>query len=749
MTWTGAMTLEHTQNLFARVGQHGELRAVNAAWTNTFGALSQASQPFISIIHPEDKAISLDYLMRLNHAHDSVVFANRCRDKSGDYHHILWQATATDDAHIVVGINTTPYAQEEHVAAFLAAEHSLMDSNALLSTLFKVVPPGIAIVDRNANFMRLNPSFCDMFGYSEADLLGKSISTVIIDSDLSLAAFQNHDLPVEAICGEFDGERQDGTYLHVELLSSRLTQHGKPLTVTMMMDVSARKQALQNLADNEERLRLAIENLPIMVDAIDQNGHIVLWNKMCEKVTGYTKEDMLNNPDALALLYPDAPYRQHVLSSVQAVIEEKPDYRRGEWALTCKDGSRKSIAWSVNGQMNLPGYAVWSIGEDVTERNQAFKELRENQESLRLMIENLPIMVDGMDEEGNIILWNLECERVTGYSAEEVIGNPEALSWLYPDPGYRAQMRIAVRNTLASEPCIRHGEWQMTCKDGSEKTIAWSVNTHLRIPDLALLAIGADVTERKKAQAQLEANEQRLRMLVENMPVMLAAYDESGNLVMWNKHCEEVTGHPAKKMLHNPDAIYALYPQPEALREWKLWLNSTSFAEWESEVLCQNGLYKTIKWSNMSGPLPIPGWKHWVIGEDVTVFKKRHQALDENNALLGAALEHVSTAVAITDSRQYFVYVNHTYCDLYGYEADDLLDNPLSKVMAIGSQSFVFRHYFSFYTGAHGEIHQERCTGIHHEGHKISTNLTARRFQQDSAGKVLTYVVWMHEMEAP
>ena len=53
----------------------------------------------------------------------------------------------------------------------------------------------------------------------------------------------------------------------------------------------------------------------------------------------------------------------------------------------------------------------------------------------------MPVMVDALDYNGDFVLWNRECEIVTGYTAEEIIGNPNALQLLYPDYNYRHQIQ--------------------------------------------------------------------------------------------------------------------------------------------------------------------------------------------------------------------------------------------------------------------------------------------------------------------
>ena len=55
-------------------------------------------------------------------------------------------------------------------------------------------------------------------------------------------------------------------------------------------------------------------------------------------------------------------------------------------------------------------------------------------------------MVDALDYNGDFVLWNRECEIVTGYTAEEIIGNPNALQLLYPDYNYRHQIQKEIFN---------------------------------------------------------------------------------------------------------------------------------------------------------------------------------------------------------------------------------------------------------------------------------------------------------------
>lgn len=47
------------------------------------------------------------------------------------------------------------------------------------------------------------------------------------------------------------------------------------------------------LTRKEEELHTILQNMPVMVDALDYNGDFVLWNRECEIVTGYTAEEVI------------------------------------------------------------------------------------------------------------------------------------------------------------------------------------------------------------------------------------------------------------------------------------------------------------------------------------------------------------------------------------------------------------------------------------------------------------------------
>jgi PAS domain-containing protein len=86
--------------------------------------------------------------------------------------------------------------------------------------------------------------------------------------------------------------------------------------------------------------------------------------------------------------------------------------------------------------------------EERRERQRAEQSLRESEERLRTIIQHMPVLMVAFDQQGEIIAWNRECENVTGYKADEMVGNPKAMHRLYP----HAAQRIAMITQSVASP---------------------------------------------------------------------------------------------------------------------------------------------------------------------------------------------------------------------------------------------------------------------------------------------------------
>ena len=146
--------------------------------------------------------------------------------------------------------------------------------------------------------------------------------------------------------------------------------------------------------------------------------------------------------------------------------------------------------------------------EERRERQRAEQSLRESEERLRTVIQHMPVLMVAFDQQGSIVAWNRECEQVTGYKADEMIGNPSATERLYP----HATQRMAMMAEWRWPPRDYRGrEWELTCKDNTVRTVSWSnISKAFPVADWSSWVIGIDITAAKRAQAEREQMQSKL-----------------------------------------------------------------------------------------------------------------------------------------------------------------------------------------------------------------------------------------------
>ena len=131
-----------------------------------------------------------------------------------------------------------------------------------------------------------------------------------------------------------------------------------------------------------------------------------------------------------------------------------------------------------------------------------------------------------------------------------------------------------------------------------------------------------------RGHQNLKTSEERLRALVQNMPVILNATNSEGKIIAWNKEAERATGYSADFIIENAKADTLLYPEKQ-YRDQMLAERQKrgDHRGWEWRVTAKDGAERNIEWSNISGQFPVPGWSSWSIGVDVTERKKAEKEL--------------------------------------------------------------------------------------------------------------------------
>lgn len=303
------------------------------------------------------------------------------------------------------------------------AEDKLRQSEARYRSLFDSIRGPITVYDENATILMMKaadtPSVFDM---PPEEFIGRPLRDFLPDM---------HDLTVERIRevlatqeplfveDEITGPHNSRWYLSV-MQPTTMPGIDRDVVLTISYDITEQKQAEQSLRENERRLRWLIQHMPIMIDAFNAEGYLIVWNAECERVTGYRADEIIGNPHIVEIFYPDPVYRQQVMADFSRFGD---DLKNQEYTLTCKDGSQRTIRWShIPAPYSITGDTTWAVGIDVTEQHRAEEALRASEEKYRLLLENSHqgIIIEQANP-ARIVFASQSVQDILGYSPDEML----------------------------------------------------------------------------------------------------------------------------------------------------------------------------------------------------------------------------------------------------------------------------------------------------------------------------------------
>jgi len=392
--------------------------------------------------------------------------------------------------------------QDELESRVLKRTLALETSERNYRSLLEQASDGILIVDADGKLLVVNEKVCEILDCPEEDLIGSNLMDLIFPDDIDYVSdFQDSIDSGQTVIMETWLTRPDKSLVPIESSSKKL-QDGRYLAI--IRDISRRKKTEAALRASEEQFRSFFEHSGVAAAIYDEVGTLILVNSLGAQNMGWESPEAKIG-QTLATLFPEES-AEAFLSRIHRVFETglghlyedqfPSPYNGVTYFLTntspILDETQKVIAVQI-------------VSQNITDLKKAEKALDESRERLQLVVQHMPVMMNAFDEDGLIIAWNQECERITGYQAAEIIDNPNALKLLYPEINYRAEMMAEWQRRGHA---YQDWEWMLTCKNGNKRIISWSnVSEELPISGWANWSIGVDVTERNFLEMQLRQSQ--------------------------------------------------------------------------------------------------------------------------------------------------------------------------------------------------------------------------------------------------
>jgi PAS domain S-box-containing protein len=478
---------------------------------------------WMNIVHPDDGPIVQRRIERLwTGQNDTSEWRIIRRDGVIRWLRLYGQPVVEDGGGVRV------YGGAEDITEQKAAQDALRESEANIRRIVEEAPAPMLLF-QGTKVVYTNPAIESLSGYSREEWLTMDFYEVI-HPDMRDAAIER---ALRRQRGERVRSRYEVKIIHkngelrwIDYMATVIQYEGKPAVLAIVADITQRKAMEATLRQTEADLRGIIAGSPAPM-FIYQDMMMRFVNPAAQVHLGYTQEELLGM-NFWDVIHPDM--RDLIRERGMKRQEGEPVPQRYEVKLLTKQGETRWVDY-IGTLIQYEGKpAVLGIVFDITEQKRAQAALYERDERLLNILQHMPIMVDAFDEEGRIVVWNRECELVTGYSAEEITNHPNPMQLLYPNADYLTP-RLAEWETQGDN--FRNWEWELIAKDGCVKTIAWSnISAQFPLSGWKTWGIGVDVTTRKAAERALYQTEEHLRMVISSAPVVLWTINKDGIYTM-------------------------------------------------------------------------------------------------------------------------------------------------------------------------------------------------------------------------
>lgn len=428
-------------------------------------------------------------------------------------------------------------------------------------------------------------------------------------------------------------------------------------------------------------LRTLIENAPNNIFAIRHDGTFIEMNTPAARALGGTPADFIGK--TMAEMFPPE-HAQRQLESVRRVIENRkgevhrrPTHVNGElrWYVTTIQPLPRG-----NGDID----AALCVSNDISDTIEKNRMLQRERDFNSTILQTANSLIFALDENARITVFNSECERLSGYKASEVLGK------VYHDIFLPAEARHDGHEDFGrwvrDNPRDSYdGPW--LTKSGEIKTVFWSTSS-FQVEDtgeLVAIAIGIDITERKRDEEKLRLNAFAFEKITDAVMII----DANGKIIQCNAGSENLLGYKAEEMIgKTPDSLVSPDVAEDLNRE--IWQHLRSGKRWSgiikgtrkdgSEVFSESSISPLI--DDDGNTLAIVSVSH-----DITPHRQLEAELKASQAHTSAILEALPDMVFVMD-------YDGTYLDYKGSPGEAPIAPP---------DQFLGKAVYNFMPGELGE----------------------------------------------
>ncbi len=418
------------------------------------------------------------------------------KDKNGHIFHASISDTPLYDSDGkligIIGVSSDISAQIEH-------EKIIADKQKNLEEIIRTIPDSFTISRMtDGKYLYINDEFEKLSGYYAGETIGRT--------SIELNIWANHNerdlwvgyLKIEGFVQnqEMVLQKKGGEKITALLSSRRILYDGEDCILTMARDISERKQLEKELHEKEERLRILINSTPDIICFKDGDGRWLVANDADIELFALQGVDYYGKTDNELAEIGNPVFRDAFIQCTKSDREtwEGGETRRGLETVTRIDG--ETLIYDV---IKVPVFddegkrlGLIVLGRDVTEKERVKQNLKDKNDLLEGLMDNVLIGISVWSKEGQLELVNKGFENLSAYTKEEIGSIDNWFCLVYPDEEYRSRVLLDWQTAPKEKEAIR--EFRICTKDGIYKEVEFRGSF---LPDGRAIVSMTDITQRK------------------------------------------------------------------------------------------------------------------------------------------------------------------------------------------------------------------------------------------------------------
>lgn len=562
----------------------------------------------------------------------------------------------------------------------------LQKNEQRFQSLFETMVQGVVYQNREGAIISANPAaerilgltFAQMQGRTSIDPRWKAIhedgSAFPGETHPAMLVLQTGQPVYNVVMGIYHVEAHAYVWINVNAIPRFNPGEALPDQVYVTFeDITERKRLEDSLRESEQKYTLLFEKSTVPTAVLKLPEVVIVdANEACEKLTGFTRQEMFGKTSVELGLVSQAK-RQESLSR----FERQGALTGNETSLVNKNGAERIVVANTTPvKIGAELYAITTM-QDITERKQAEAALRESEARYRLIAENTADVIWVLDPLAQKFTYvSPSVEKMRGYTPEEVLAQPvsEALtpeSLKLVSESLAANLPAFIARGSGTESFV--SEVDQPCRDGSvvqtEVTTTYLFNEFGRVE---IVGVSRNITERKRAEDALREREQKLNTLLNLLPVGVSILDQERKLVYANDALGKILDTTQAGLVRGDYHRRKYLRADGSEKPAEEFASTRAFAE-RTELHDQvTGVVKEdgqIVWTSVSAiPVDFPDWKVILVTADITERRRAEEQLRESEEFLRLAYEAANLGIWKNDLQTGSVEFDERARLQYGFE---------------------------------------------------------------------------------